>query len=157
MQFTQREVRDREDELKDIDIQLESILNDQRVAREFGDASENAELEIATKQAAEKRKRKEELTSELSDYDLIVPDNGPRFTLGSTVTITQTNVDGKPIGTPRTFLIANSGDTITEGILGIKSPLGSAILNGTEGVYTVQTENGGVYYHVKKEILLDED
>lgn len=180
MQLTREEVDEKQRELVEIAIELEETLKEQRVAKEFGDASENTELEAATQKAKYLNMKKFELEEQLSDYELIEVDNGPRLTLGSHVRVQKVDEKGTPLEESRVFLLSSEGTTHDADIesvlqsfsgegakkdfrvtkkqrLGVNSTLGSAILNGTSGVYLIQTINGGVRYKVTKEALAVEE
>lgn len=175
MQLTEQEVLEKQQELENIALELEETLKEQRVAKEFGDASENTELEAATQKAKYLNLKKYELEEQLSDYELIEVDKGPRLTIGSYVRVQKIDESGNPLGESRIFMLSSEGTTHDADIemvlnkfsssgngaemrvtkkqrLGINSALGSAILNGTSGVYHIQTINGGVHYKVTKEV-----
>ena len=150
-EFTQREVEEKQQELLQIEEQLSETLKQQRIAREFGDLSENTEYEVATKEAKNLQKRKERLLEELDNYNLVDPDSYPQITVGCTISIVRLDAEDKPVTEPRILRLASNGNSVQKNTLGVNSPLGQAILNGTDGIYTVQTVNGGVRYYVKKE------
>lgn len=150
MQVTQEEYDAMQKELNDLDTQIEEARQEQQIARGFGDVSENSELEIATNKITTLTKRKIELTESLSSCEICAIDNSPRFTIGSKVIVTRLNAAGVAISEPRYFTLTNKGNTVMEGKLGINSPLGKAILNGVSGIYTIQTDSGGISYNVTK-------
>ena len=150
-EFTQREVEEKQQELLQIEEQLSETLKQQRIAREFGDLSENTEYEVATKEAKNLQKRRERLLEELDNYSLVDPDSYPQITVGCTVSIVRLDANDKPVAESRLLRLASNGNSVQKNTLGVNSPLGQAIINGTDGIYTVQTVNGGVRYYVKKE------
>lgn len=170
MRLTEQEYLQKQKELSDIEISLEETLREQSVAREFGDASENAELEAATKRARFLQQQKYELEEILADVEIVEPDRGPRIQLGNHVSVQKVDKDKKPLEEARSFIIANNGTTYDDAIdtllnsfsdsensirprvLGMNSPLCKAILNGTSGIYKIKTEQGNVYYNVVKEV-----
>ena len=152
IELTAQEVQERQDELLVLEETLADRLKQQRVAREFGDLSENTEYEVATKEVKQLQKRKEELLEQLDNYVLVEPNDWPQFTIGCIVGITLLdNQSNEPVAEERLLRIASEGNSVQKNTLGINSPLGKAILNGTDGIYTVQTVNGGVKYYVRKE------
>lgn len=150
-EFTQREVEEKQQELLAIEEQLAETLKQQRIAREFGDLSENTEYEVATKEAKNLQKRRERLLEELDNYKIVDPDSYPQITIGCVISIVRLGQNDEPVTEPRVLRLASNGNSVQKNTLGVNSPLGQAILNGTDGIYTVQTVNGGVRYYVKKE------
>lgn len=151
IELTQFEVDEKLRELEQIEEELSDKLRQQRIAREFGDLSENSEYEVSTKDAKNLQKKKEELQEQLDNYVLVEPNNWPQITIGSIVRIRRVDSNNNPIDEERVLRIASEGNSVQKQTLGINSPLGKAILNGTDGYYTIQTVNGGVHYYVKKE------
>jgi hypothetical protein len=70
--------------------------------------------------------------------------------IGDYINVQKVSDRGEPVGDIRTLRIASQGDTIHKETLGVESPLGKLILNGTDGIYTVQAPGGVVKYNVKK-------
>lgn len=151
IELTQQEVDEKQQELEKIEEQLSETLKQQRIAKEFGDLSENTEYEVATKEAKNLQRKREELLDQLENYVIIEPDNYPQITIGCTVAITRLDSNNNKIGVERVLRLASEGNSTEKQTLGINSPLGKAILNGTDGIYTIQTVIGGVKYYVRKE------
>ena len=150
MELTLQEVREKEIALKQVTEELEEALQQQQEAKALGDFSENEELASATKKVRELNNRKAELADQLSDYTLIKPNKSARIGIGDTVSIFKVDGNNNMISEPRLMRIASEGDPIIKMTLGIESPLGKAILNGTDGIYTVTTLGGAIRYDVKK-------
>lgn len=149
--LTIEEVRDRENELDQVKKELENVLLQQQIAKGQGDLSENSEYEIATAEATRLQARKQELSEELSNYNVITPGTGARITLGNSVAVTELDTDGNPVGAERVFrLVRDHGDTVKKATLGLQSPLGKAIIDGTDGVYVIQAPLGSVSFKVRK-------
>lgn len=151
IELTQQEVDEKQQELENIDAQLAETLKQQRIAKEFGDLSENTEYEVATKDAKNLQRKKEELLDQLENYVLVEPDNYPQITIGCVIGITRLDADNNKVDEERLLRLASEGNTVQKQTLGINSPLGKAVLNGTDGIYTIQTVTGGVKYYVRKE------
>lgn len=149
VQLTRQEVTAYEEKLQEIDRKLVEILEAQRVARDMGDLSENEEYASATREAKKLQKEKYEINDLLEKCVIIEPEDFVQIMIGATVGITQLGDNNKPIAEERVFQIASKGNTL-KGTLGIDSPLGKAILNGTDGVYTIQTVSGVKHYSVRK-------
>jgi len=171
MYLTREEVEEREETLRKIKIELDQTLQEQRIAKEFGDLSENTEYEASTQRVITLRLKEHEIEEELLGYELVETDKGPRFTIGSYVSVQKLDDKGLPDGEEREFLLSNAGTTRDADVvhllnelnnkeesvkkkqrLGVNSTLGQAILNGTSGVYTIQTVNGSITYKVTKVI-----
>lgn len=140
-------------EQKALNSELDSLLEQQRGARDMGDLSENEEYAIATKNVRQSRQRLAQIADELSDVEIVRVNRGPYITLGSKVSVTEVGENGEAVEDGREFFLDTHGNTITEGILGIDSPLGKEILNGMGGRYKIQTETGTVYYEVTKVVV----
>lgn len=139
------------EEQEEIEKELEVKLELQKAARELGDLSENEEYSVTTAEVAQLRSRLREIGEILQDVEVIETiDNGPRFTLGSRIQFTQVDKEGNVLKAPRKAILDEHGDTVTDQILGTGSLLGKAILNGTDGVYRIQTDLGELFYKVIK-------
>lgn len=136
-------------ELVAVKAKLEVALVEQAAAQELGDLRENTEYETARMVSESLVKKKAELEDELANAQIVENDNSPRITVGSTVDVCRVDAKGSPVEDARRFVVEAKGDTVIQGILGVNSPLGKVILNGTNGIYRV-VENGGVQYQVKK-------
>lgn len=128
---------------------LDVAIQERSEAREKGDLRENEEYQTATTRVKELLKKKQELESGISEAVIVGTDNSPRITIGSTVSVCRVDNNNKPIEEAREFVIDAKGDTIIKHVLGVESPLGKAVLNGTDGIYRV-ANNGGMSYLVKK-------
>lgn len=154
MEFTLQEVKDKEAQLRELESAIEQVSQELQDARAEGDLKENAEYQAAYEKLVQLGARKTQLEEQLSDYKIIKPDTGPRIAIGNYVQFYKIDANHNPISEARTIRLAEEGNTIdkdmTKLTLSIESPLGKAILNGTDGVYTIQTTGGVVYYHVTK-------
>lgn len=121
----------------------------QEKARDMGDLRENEEYHIARAEAEEAQRKIIAIEEELRTATVIARDYSSRITLGSIVDVTKVTKEGQPLEATRRFTLETKGDTITQKILSVSSPLGATILNGTDGIYRV-INNGGIYYQVKK-------
>ena len=149
MQVTEKKFIELKKELAVVTNELETALEAVGNAANLGDLSENEEYATARAAASRLQARKAELIKTLDEAEVIASDNSPRISLGSTVEVTKVNSKGEALGETRTFVLETSGDTVLKKVLGVESPLGKEILNGTDGIYTVQN-NGGISYRVKK-------
>ena len=149
--LTIEEVKERENELVQVKQELENVLLQQQIAKGQGDLSENSEYEIATVEAARLQARKQELLEELSNYNIITPGTGSRITLGNYIAVTELQDNGSAVGPERVFrIVRDHGDTIRNKTLSIRSPLGKAVIDGTDGIYTIQVPLGSVSFQVRK-------
>jgi transcription elongation factor GreA len=149
MKITASALAKYQNELATCEAAYEEAVKMQVSAKEFGDLSENEEYATASAQVRRLSQRIKELKDILNDYEIIPADNSPRITIGSTVEVTRVDANGNKLKDARVFRLDSEGDTILEGVLGIKSPLGSAILNGTDGTFKIAND-GGKYYKVRK-------
>lgn len=149
--LTIEEVKERENELVQVKQELENVLLQQQIAKGQGDLSENSEYEIATVEAARLQARKQELLEELSNYNIITPGTGSRITLGNYIAVTELQDNESAVGPERVFrIVRDHGDTIRNKTLSIQSPLGKAVIDGTDGIYTIQVPLGSVSFQVRK-------
>lgn len=151
MELTVQEVREKEKELKDIEEELKIALAQQQEAKSLGDFSENSELDIATTKVRELQARKVVLLEQLSDYTVVKPNKSRRIVLGDYVELVKLDNNNQPISEARKMRLAREGNTL-QSKLGLESPLGKAILNGTDGIYNIGAPIGVIRYHVKKVI-----
>lgn len=147
--MTERSYKRLVDELAEVTEDLNEAIKARAAAREFGDLSENAEYQSASTTVIELTAHKAELENKFNEAEIAEIDYGPRISIGSVVEVCKVGASGKPISEVRRFEVDSSGDTVTQHILGINSPLGSAILNGTNGIYKI-ANGGGTSYLVKK-------
>lgn len=150
MELTLQEVREKEATVKALDEELEEAFIQQQEARAAGDLKENEEYRTVTSKIKELQSKKNKLVEQLSDYTLVKPERGPRIVLGDTVCVHKVNMQGAAVSEEIIMTLSSEGDVINAMKLSIESPLGKAILNGTDGVYAVQAPGGVIHYHVKK-------
>lgn len=149
MRVTRRQYRELENKLKSVNSSLQSALESQREAQALGDLSENEEYTTARAEAERLMVEKHRIESIINDAEIEVDRNSSRITLGCTVDVCKVSANGEEIGKVRRFRLELNGDTITQQVLGANSPLGMAILNGADGIYTVQN-NDGIHYRVRR-------
>ena len=121
-----------------------------KVARGFGDLSENSEYDEAKNEQGKLYSRIAELEVILQHAVIVDEDNAPSnvVTIGCTVTVTSTQ-DSK---TSFTFKIVGSQEADPmHGIISEESPFGKALLGAKEGdTVTVEAPRGAIVYTVKK-------
>lgn len=145
MEITTEMYQKYRDELREVEDRLQFLYHEQEEAREFGDLSENEEYQAVSMEIRVLSTKKSDLTELLKDAVLIEKDDGIRLSIGSQVRITEEGGDGECLE----LTLEEKGDPLTKGILGVNSPLGQAILNGTSGEYTIHL--GRTYrYKVEK-------
>lgn len=149
MQITEKKYLELTRELHSVKLELEASLVEQERAAAAGDLSENEEYATSRANSERLNNRKHELEGLLSDAEIVPIDSSPKITIGSTLDVTRVTKDGTSLGETRRFVLESSGDTILSKTLGVESPLGREILNGTAGIYFVHS-NGGIYYKVDK-------
>lgn len=147
MQITERKYIELSKELRTVTVQIDEALKEVRDAAALGDLKENEEYATARSNSERLINRKSEIESILAEAVVVEADKSPIITIGSTIRVSR---EDRP-GVIRTFVLENSGNTVLDGILGVDSPLGKEILNGTDGNYYVHV-NGGIKYHVEKVI-----
>lgn len=113
---------------------LETVKRDEigeriRVAREFGDISENSEYDDAKNEQAFTEQRIAQINEILSNAQVVdAPKRGNKAVIGSTVTL----VDAK--GRERTFTIVGGAEAdAAEGKISNESPVGAAVLGHKKG------------------------
>lgn len=149
MKLTEKKYTELTRELRVVKDLLEESLAEQEAAAAAGDLRENEEYSTARANSERLNNRKRELEYILSEVEIVPADNSPSIVLGSVIDVTKVTEAGEPLGETRRFTLETEGDTILAGVIGIESPLGREILNGTSGVYFVHS-NGGIYYRVDK-------
>ena len=110
-----------------------------RIAREFGDISENSEYDDAKTEQAWMESRIAEITQILSMATVVeTPKRSNKVSVGSIVTVMLES------GVERTFTIVGAAEAdITTGRISNESPVGSALLGAKKGdTITVETPNG---------------
>lgn len=149
MQLTEKKYKSLKAELRIVNEQLEIALQETARAAAAGDLSENEEYATSRANSERLLARKHSLEQDLANAEVVVSDSGPRISLGSMIDVTRVDKNGNALGNTRRFTLETSGDTITAKILGVDSPLGKEILNGTDGIYFIHS-NGGIHYRVEK-------
>ena len=121
-----------------------------KVARGFGDLSENSEYDEAKNEQGKLYSRIAELEEILQHVVIVDESNGStnEVTIGCTVTVTSVE-DGK---TSFTFKIVGSQEADPmHGIISEESPFGKALLGAKEGdTVTVEAPRGAITYTVQK-------
>ena len=119
-----------------------------KVARGFGDLSENSEYDEAKNEQGKLYSRISELENILTHALIIEEEDMPtgQVTIGSTVTVTAAG------GQSRTFKIVGSQEAdAMHGIISEDSPFGKALMGAKEGeVVTVNAPAGEIRYTVDK-------
>ena len=97
-----------------------------RIAREFGDISENSEYDDAKNEQAILEQRIAEINDVLANAD--TPKKGNRVVIGSTVTLTDDD------GRERVFTIVGGAEADSaQGKISNESPVGAAVLGHKKG------------------------
>ena len=120
-----------------------------KVARGFGDLSENSEYDEAKNEQGKLYSRIAELEEVILHAVVIEEGDQPsdQVTIGSTVTVTVVKT-----GMSRTFKIVGSQEAnAMQGVISDASPFGKALMGAKEGaVVTVNAPAGDVQYKVDK-------
>jgi transcription elongation factor GreA len=100
-----------------------------KIAREFGDISENSEYDDAKNEQAWMESRIAEITTILSTATVVeAPKRSNKVSVGSVVTVQSGD------GTERTFTIVGAAESdITAGRISNESPVGAALLGAKKG------------------------
>lgn len=100
-----------------------------RIAREFGDISENSEYDDAKNEQAILEQRIAEINDVLANAQVVdAPKKGNRVVIGSTVTLTDDD------GRERVFTIVGGAESdVAAGKISNESPVGSALLGHKKG------------------------
>ena len=121
-----------------------------KVARGFGDLSENSEYDEAKNEQGKLYSRIAELEEILQHVVIVDESTGTtnEVTIGCTVTVTSVE-DGK---TSFTFKIVGSQEADPmHGIISEESPFGKALIGAKEGdTVTVEAPRGAINYTVRK-------
>lgn len=110
-----------------------------RVAREFGDITENSEYDDAKNEQAWLERRIAEITQILANATIAEPPKRPsRVVVGSVVTVAMAD------GTERRLTIVGAAEADSaEGRISNESPVGAALIGMKKGeTATVETPNG---------------
>lgn len=119
-----------EDELHELETTKRDEVGERiRIAREFGDISENSEYDDAKNEQAFIERRISEINDILANAQVVdAPKGGSKVVIGSTITL----VDDR--GTERTFTIVGGAEADSaEGRISNESPLGAAALGHKKG------------------------
>lgn len=149
MQITESKYIELKKELHAVKQALDASLREQELAASQGDLSENEEYATSRANSERLNNRKHEIENILNEAEVVSNDSSPRISLGSRIRVTRVTKTGEPLAESREFVLDSEGDTILKGVVGVDSPLGKEILNGTDGIYFVHN-NGGIYYNVEK-------
>ena len=142
------------EELKKELTYLKTVRSDEvaemiKVARGFGDLSENSEYDEAKNEQGKLYSRISELEEIILHAVVIEEDDMPtdQVTIGSTVTVTAVKN-----GMSRTFKIVGSQESnAMAGVISDASPIGKALMGAKEGqVVTVSAPAGDVQYRIEK-------
>ena len=120
-----------------------------KVARGFGDLSENSEYDEAKNEQGKLYSRIAELEEILQHVVLVDETNVPSnvVAIGSKVTVTDAN--GKKL--PPYKIVGSQEADPMRGIVSEESPFGRALLGAQEGdTVVVEAPRGGITYKVKK-------
>ncbi|MDR1421282.1 MAG: transcription elongation factor GreA [Coriobacteriales bacterium] len=100
-----------------------------KIAREFGDISENSEYDDAKNEQAWMEGRILEITQILANATIVeLPKRSNRVSIGNVVTVTQ------PDGSERVFTIVGAAEAdISRGRISNESPVGAALLGARKG------------------------
>lgn len=151
MELTEREYKEKQEELSKVISDLDNALIVQREAKGFMDFSENSELDAANHQVMLLQKKRSELQEQLTNCEVIIPARGPRIALGNIIRVYEVNDVGDAIDDIREFrIVSDNSDTVIRKTLSVESPLGKAILGETDGIFLIQTPSGGIRYKVEK-------
>ena len=120
-----------------------------KVARGFGDLSENSEYDEAKNEQGKLYSRIAELDEILSNYTLIEESNAPTnvVTIGCKVTVADMN--GKEM--PAYKIVGSQEADPMHGVISEESPFGKALLGAKEGdTVSVEAPRGVIQYTVRK-------
>ena len=119
-----------------------------KIARGFGDLSENSEYDEAKNEQGKLYARIAELEEILQHLVIVDESNSPSnvVSIGSSVTVADKS------GTERTYRIVGSQEADPmHGIISEESPFGKALLGAKEGdTVTVEAPSGAIVYTVSK-------
>ncbi|MDO4503403.1 MAG: transcription elongation factor GreA [Coriobacteriia bacterium] len=118
-----------EEELHYLETEKRAEIGERiKVAREFGDISENSEYDDAKNEQGMMEARIAEINRILSEATIVASSKRSKnISIGSTVNLTMNGVD-------RTFTIVGAAESnISEGKISNESPVGAAILGHKKG------------------------
>lgn len=122
-------------QLDSYDLQIKDILERIKVARDMGDLKENSEYEQNMNIYNMLSAQRLDCEQKLNEAEVIDNADSPLITIGSLVRVSHRD-------SSRIFLVEESGSSTLEGILGVGSALGSAILGKSSGKYNIQNPHG---------------
>ena len=120
-----------------------------KVARGFGDLSENSEYDEAKNEQGKLYSRIAELEEILQHVVIVDESNAPSnvVTIGSTVTV----VNASGMEMPPYKIVGSQESDPMRGIISEESPFGKALVGAKEGdTVTVEAPGGSMKYTVKK-------
>ena len=120
-----------------------------KIARGFGDLSENSEYDEAKNEQGKLYARIAELEDILQHVVIVDESNAPSnvVTIGCKVTVADTN--GKEMGSYK--IVGSQESDPMNGIISEESPFGKALVGAKEGdKVTVEAPRGAIVYIVKK-------
>ena len=151
--MTEEGKRKLEEELNYLKVSGRSEVAEKiRVAREFGDLSENAEYDIAKDEQGKMEARIIEIEEMLRNAKIISKGKGDKVNVGSTVTIKHLVT-----GVEKTYVIVGALESNPlEGKISNESPIGKALIGARRNdVVTVHTPRGDVQYKITEMKFLD--
>ena len=120
-----------------------------KVARGFGDLSENSEYDEAKNEQGKLYSRIAELEEILQHVVIVDESNAPSnvVTIGSTVTV----VNASGMEMPPYKIVGSQESDPMRGIISEESPFGKALVGAKEGdTVTVEAPRGAIVYKVEK-------
>ena len=120
-----------------------------KIARGFGDLSENSEYDEAKNEQGKLYSRIAELEEILQHVVIVDESNAPSnvVTIGSTVTV----VNASGMEMPPYKIVGSQESDPMRGIISEESPFGKALVGAKEGdTVTVEAPGGSMKYTVKK-------
>lgn len=149
-QITQRRKNILEASLPELNKRLLKAQEDVKIAKEYGDLSENAEYETATNKVRQTYAEIQHIEERLKDAQVVSDDGGKEIKVGSYIKVTRVDNDNKTLDKPILFVV-DTVEAPSEGSLGVVSPLGKKIVGNTSGYYDVTSEfNVITRYYVEK-------
>jgi len=119
-----------------------------RVAREFGDLSENAEYDVAKDEQAKLEAEIADIEAKLKNAKIVdEKSKGDKVDFGSKVTIVNLDTNAETVYT----IVGSSESDPLNGKISNESPIGFAVLGRKKGeTFTAKTPKGNVNYKVVK-------
>ena len=120
-----------------------------KVARGFGDLSENSEYDEAKNEQGKLYSHIAEV-EEILQHAVIVDESSNTDVVAIGCKVTVAGPDGKALPTPYTIVGSQESDPM-HGIISEESPFGKALLGAREGdTVTVEAPQGSITYQVRK-------